>query len=543
MKNKNEIQPVTKENQPTPGYIALKERYEELEQRAAPYAELLDAIPEDIGLILDRYHKDFEATAKQAEERGETSPNLSAFLSTAEGIPEEYIEAFSSLEALLVEAESIDAELNNYAPEKTEEVAKKAAILEEAIDYHELTDEIFAGLNQEETYRKSVELLEDVSRVIAIRKLLNQPQAVPDFSHLELLEETLLQYEKEWQEHNLLRPSSSEAQAEPHAALPLKELFTNIRVKLNTAYRIFDRYEANRSGSRRRKIVLDATRTFDYMASSIKEGQDEPTIEDVVRENPFRVYNKQLVALLGERLAKEINELPANELEFDIQSEAYKELVEKARNIDADEVVKNMEVAGSFDSLPFAYGETELRSFLLKEIPPLALQAVKRVEFRTLTQGEAKEHNTAGIIKWSSDQSGFIIVISTDQVQEEYDYYKPRHGDTVARLDAMFSMERVIAHEFGHALHNELPIAILKQWDDKFADDGIHVTDYVARRYNNNHPHRYIEDFAESFAMYITSRGQLFDKSFQRLFFMKHILEKFKSPPSKPSQSAFDEYM
>src|SRR5690606_34354542 len=130
--------------------------------------------------------------------------------------------------------------------------------------------------------------------------------------------------------------------------------------------------------------------------------------------------NEPLSALVGARVMSEAAKLSANNFEMDTDTEAYKELVEQARSIDTNEALGNIEIAGSFDNLPFEYSEAELRFFLLRYIPPLALKTVKRIEFCPITDEDHAGHGgSAGLhIRYSGYST---IVISNEDPVETYE--------------------------------------------------------------------------------------------------------------------------
>ncbi len=529
--------PVEQEGRPIPGYAAVKEALDELEERATPTAEAIGSFyrsaPPDIQLIIDKLEEDYICAVNAARDEGKPQPDWYSAAAAIGGLPEEFIANIIALESFEAEAAILNDELQRHAPEKAREVAKKAASIEACFNYEKMAAEMFAGGDETDPSWEALRILDDIALVIAARELLSWTTELPEFYRLEHFEEILSCYEEDWYSRGLLELTPTNSHNSTSLHMPSRQWLA-MKKQAEKAYEVIEKYGyALRSRESKESIWR-----FGRLTDCLAEEQKMPDVEDVFTFHRGRVYNEQLARHVHEEAAKR---LPAHNFEMDIDSSAYETLVEKMRAIDANEALDNIEIVGSLDTLPFEYSKAELRSFLLKALPPLALKAVRRIVFRPMTEEENKEGRVAGLARRLQSLGGVEIIISNESIHRTYEYYQ-HHA--AAREIAKYDMEETIVHEFAHALENEIPVAALKYWEECTADM-VYVTDYVKDYFEQDHPHCYSEDFAESMALYVMSPGQLFDKSPLRYMAMDRILKDLrKAPPAQvDTGSLFDRYI
>lgn len=192
-----------------------------------------------------------------------------------------------------------------------------------------------------------------------------------------------------------------------------EEQITGIEGNIKDLYELRTKYK-KLDGIIRRKIqaVLG-------LAFQIKEcGEEVPTDLEELYTSAKVIYNDRLSAAVNCRLTQKLKELPADEFEADINSEAHARLIEHVKGTDVAEGLKRLEVSGSFENLPFDFNEEELKLFLLTSVPAAALASVKRIQFRPMTQEEGKEDTTLGLHTWSKELDGSEIIISDLKLRE-----------------------------------------------------------------------------------------------------------------------------
>lgn len=525
--------PQSQETLPKPEYAAIEASIEALEQEANLAWEAMnnayETAPDEARQSIDKFQEDFETATTQAVDNGEAQPTLSSFLETAEGLPDEYKTGAFGYESVVTKIESAETELEKYVPENALKVAEKAKKLEASLDYDKVVAEAFADddrtePSQEGVRLSSINLLYDVSKMIAVRKQLDSPTSL-DYNRLKSLEHSLAEYEQNWQERGLLREEADKSFEVSDITLTTEQI-TDIEAHINDVYSVRTKYKKFDN------TIRTKTQSVLALTSQIKESEEAPQNLDDIYMRSGVVYNEQLGTALNKRLTDKLNELPADEFEADIDSKGYAKLVEQARNIDVAEALKSIEVSGSFENLPFEYSEAELKLFLLTSVPETALASVKRIQFRPMTKEEDEEDTTLGLYKWSDELNGSEIIISDAKVKERYEHIQElmgdhENGEAMATLNAKSRMLRTITHEFGHALHEVLPVAALKRWEEQRATDPTNVTAYVKDRHDSNHHHRYMEDFADTMALFINQPEELIITSPVRFNAMRQIFEEY----------------
>ncbi len=515
-----------REDRSKPEYVLIEESIEALDQEARlaweTWSNAYEAAPDEAKQRIDKFREDFYIATTEAAEKGEAQPSLSSFLAAAEGLPEEYKTGALAYDSVATKIESAARELENHAPEKAIELAKKVKTLEASLDYDKVVTEAFADDGIE-----SINLLYDVCKVIAVRKLLDNPSSL-GYYQLKSVEQSLSEYKQNWRERGFLSEEAYKPTEAPAVTLSAKQL-AGIEAHINDAYSVrtkykkFDDLDDN---------IRSKTHAVLSLAHQIKEAEEVPQNLDDIFMRSGATYNEQLTSALNKRLVQKLSELPAAEFETEIDSEGYAKLVEQARAIDAVEALKNIEVSGSFEGLPFEYSEAELKLFLLASVPAAALAPVKRIQFRPMTKEEYEGDTTSGLHKWSEELNGSEIIISDAKIREYYEYIRELMGDhenaeTMATLSAKTECQALIIHEFGHALHEALPVAALKRWEEQRATDQTNVTAYVKHRHDSNHHYRYMEDFADTMALFINQPEKLIIISPVRFNAMRQIFEEF----------------
>lgn len=518
------------EAEPKPTYANIEGAIEALEEEANSTWETMNAAYEassdEVKQKIDQLEEDYGTAIQKAEDEGKERPSLASFLSAAEDIPEEFKTGMLAYEANTVKIEAAEKELEKYAPEKAVEVKQKAFELEASLDYDKVVAQSYADEDDTTPFEgsrlSSINLLYDVSRVIGVRKLLESGTPLT-YHQLKSIEHSLNTSATEYEEKGLVK-EQGEATVEAGSVLT-EEQITSLESHIKDVYELRMKYKKfDGTLQRKTQAVLSVTR-------QMKEHDDEvPTDLDELYTRAKIIYNDDLSAAVNRRLTQKLKELPASEFEADINSEAYSRLIEQARGTDIAETLKNLEVSGSLENLPFEFSEAELKLFLLTSVPAAVLASVKRIQFRSMTQEEDKEDNTLGLHKWSDELGGSEIIISDAKVRERYQDILELFGDDpnaeqYAQLSARNRMLQTITHEFGHELHEILPVAALKRWEEQRVTDPTNITAYVKSRHDSDHMHRYMEDFADTMALFINQPEILTVISPTRFNAMQQIFE------------------
>lgn len=518
------------EAEPKPAYAVIEASIEAMEEEVTSIWETMntayEASSDEVKQKIDQLEEDYGAEVQRAEEQGDERPSLANFLSTADDIPEEFKTGMLAYEASTVKIEAAEEELEKYAPEKAVEVRQKVAELEASLDYDKVVAQAYADEDDTTPFEgvrySSINLLYDVSRVVSVRKLLESDTPLT-YRRLKSVERSLEVSAAEYAEKGLMR-EQGKAVAETVPSLT-DEQITALEAHIKGVYDLRIKYKKFDG------TLLKKTQTVLNLTRQMKERDDEvPTDLDEIYTRAKIVFNDGLGAAVNLRLTQKLKELPADEFDADINSEAYTQLVEQARGTDLAEALKKLEISGSLENLPFEFSETELKLFLLTSVPAVVLASVKRIQFRSMTQDEDKEDNTLGLHKWSEELGGSEIIISDAKVRERYQDILELFGDDpnaeqYAQLSARNRMLQTITHEFGHELHEILPVAALKRWEEQRASDPTNITAYVKSRHDSDHMHRYMEDFADTMALFINQPEILTVISPTRFNAMQQIFE------------------
>lgn len=514
----------------SPAYETIEAAIEVMEQDAytswLAMQDAYDSSSQAEQQRIDELMEGFTALVDAAEEEGQKPPSLTVLFETVEGIPEQYKTSVLANEAITAKIEAAENELERYAPEKAAEIAQKAAKLEAGLDYDKTVAQAYVDVDDPTPFEgsrvSSINILYDVGKVVRVRKLLESNSPLT-FQQLKSVENSLKALASDFENKGLMREGGDVVDEETPMLTDdeLSSIEAHIEdvYQLRTKYKSFDRNIRNKVQG-----VLDLTR-------QMKDKDDDvpADLDGIFTQAKIR-HNEGLGLAMNRRLIQKLKELPADEIETDINSEAYAGLIEEARSVDSFAALQQLEISGSFEKLPFDLSESELKLFLLRSVPAAAIASVERISFRALTKEEDEEDNTRGLHVWSEELGGSEIIISDTKVHEHYQNILELFGDVpfakqYAQERAKERMFRSIVHEFGHELHEILPLASLKRWEDQRSTDQTNITPYVKDRHDSKHRHRYMEDFADTMTLFINQPEELMVISPTRFYAMRQIFE------------------
>lgn len=519
-----------------PGYAVVEKSIEALDQEANTAWLMAEAAytagTDEEKQRIDELQADYQSTIAVAANKGYDSPSLSSLLLANDGIPEGFTAGILAYEACNAQLIAAEGELETHASDKAADVKLLAEQLEARLDFDRIVTVAFSDEDEPKpdlpasgAHVSSINILYDASEIIGVRKLL-EGGVTPTYRQLRSIERKLHTRTSEFADKGLIRDESFEKE-EPtgivYTAEQAADIETYIREVDSTRIK-YKRFDGTIFGKIKR--VQNLTRL-------LRTDQPISTVDDVLHSSGV-ILNDGLREAISSRLAQGLSELPAEEFELDATSDAYTHLVEKARNIDVTEALDGIEVSGSLENLPFEYSEAELKKFLRETIPPIALASIKRIVFRPMTTDEDKDDTDLGLHRWSEELGGSEIVISDVKVREHYQEMLGMVGqkddvEAIARDAASRNMHITIAHECAHELHQVLPVAALKRWEDQRATDPTNVTAYVKEQHDTNHRHRYWEDFADSVGLF-TNRPEVLDIiSSTRFSALRQIYEEYMS--------------
>ncbi|HEV7453890.1 MAG TPA: hypothetical protein VGO07_01380 [Candidatus Saccharimonadales bacterium] len=216
------------------------------------------------------------------------------------------------------------------------------------------------------------------------------------------------------------------------------------------------------------------------------------------------VTNPLLASAIEKYIEKQLPDLPSYYVETGTDSKFYETYTTEARQIEAKPLVDALEITGSWQ-IPHMPDQSVIRGFIEKNIPPIAIQQVKKIEFRNLTNEEkelAQPFNPAGILKMS-DSGESTIVISVECTQEYVDSLAkqgvPPHLIEAKVKDCILYY---VAHEYAHAFHSLLPASALEHWENTIASDDVNITAYVQATQDLGKDRDHAERIADAVAMY-----------------------------------------
>jgi hypothetical protein len=261
----------------------------------------------------------------------------------------------------------------------------------------------------------------------------------------------------------------------------------------------------------------------------------EEQLRAVVLNRAYRPYHNEVPAYMAPMKSF----LPMHEWAVHLDDVERSALDRHLQSIDVKKEVERLAIRG-IELLPFHYDEAELREHLLR-IPGIAFEGVREIVFKKKTEEEHTQDSK--LEKWDGKsvvetghhyhdlrQNSAEIVIWVDQPEQIYDFRRDQHGDDVAKRFAIIEMEETIDHEFGHALHTKLPVHLLDEWEASAQAFDVDVSEYVRQKHGSNDTHYKMENFADTFALYINDPTQLDKKHFDA---MNNIYR--RTTPVKPA--------
>jgi hypothetical protein len=507
---------------PPPAFAALEMSIAYMQEVGA---QALASAHEAYERSSDEVRQEIDKIVALVREQPSTNENqtaqwsYAALLAGRDNIPLGIKTSMLALEEIQDEIEAAQQELEQYTPDKTASVWEKVLQIESQLDYDKVVDTILANNNEvvpEVRRQLSMDLLFNVGSFIRARRQLEE--GLPfTYQQLQSLERTVLIYEEEWGARGLLEGKREQAN-DPDVSFTIEDI-VGIDTRIRDTYDLYRKYKGtNDTIEAQVQTVLNLTRYAEVLYDDL----------GCSPEGRYPNGDDGLGAAIIRRLVQTLGELPANDFELDLNSETYKRMVEQIRSVDLARAVNNLIIKGNLDALPFEFSEEDLRVFLYTSVPAAAIASVKKLEFRPLTATENKEGKTLGFNRWSEELGGPEIVISDVQIREHYQAALECLGSIEeAKEQAYISMLETIVHEFGHELLKLLPLGALKYWDEQCSKDPTRVTAYVKKQFDRVHPHRFMDDFTETNALFITQPETLSIISLPRFRAMERILDEF----------------
>ncbi len=510
-----------------PAYIEVEARKEELEgQFFATDDSMRDIrdkanseIQTRIDDLDDRYHNAFEEVNEQATEK----LDLETLIDQHPDIPIEYIDQLRTLDRLRVALEASDTELEKYAPERLAVVLAKAKDLEARIDYDAFV--AIASKRLDDTKAQFTFRLEpdkaffDMCQVTSIRYLVEQHPDSLNYGTLRSMDLDLESLRQKYTEMGIIRDAPVEVTPVP--TYP-EDFVLSVRNKLEQAHILNIRYRSSKT-----RYSNNRLQELGELIQVLNAKPDEPTsYSDVISRAPL-LLNERYAQALKKALADRYEELNPIEFSFDKNTDAYRQEVARMREINPLEAVSNMELVGLDGQLPAGLTRAHIISQMLFSIPPVALERLKKFSIRPMTLEENKEDTTLGFCNLYGLQ-GYEIVISDQKITEDINYNTALMGDReLAEFAAREKALYTVTHELAHAFHDALPLAAVQEWHTVATANPTHVTPYVKSMYKQEHSHRYMEDFAESVALFITKPYELKESSPERYECLQRLYTEF----------------
>lgn len=485
--------------------------------------------------VMSEFESVFEAAILHAEVHDEPEPQVSSFILGFKGLPETYKE-------IALEYDSASSQLNatkeKYKPEKVAIAVEKLKMLDARLDGDAVVAAAFevddlTEITEIEAKRRSFNVLYEIGRELnSIEHLRQKLGSLGDltFDRVEAIGHALERYEQKWHARGILQEVDKVVD-EKELAERFPEHMVGVRDRIDRVAKLRGRYRGiyNYDEWVKEQAVGDFITEIEKVNDALEEDHSAPA--DILCRGA-------LGAALAKRLEQKVKELPADDY-APVDSKHYVELAERARSLDVGEVVANLEVAGSFEDLPFEYSERDVRFFLATSMPASAVSAIRRITFRPIDpeKDRVKENeNTLGFHYWSRDGES-EIVISPAKISENYQKVRElllkeggADAEELAIELARTEMEYGLSHECAHVLHRTLPIAALERWTQLTAADQTKITQYVAMRYTTKDEGRYMEDFADTAALFACQPHELSVTSPVRFEAMKQIYQEFMQP-------------
>jgi|GEM_PF-3205222 len=463
----------------------------------------------DQDAIIDAFYDRYDQAVQTAHEQG--TPVAIPSSADVPGVPDALPVAMAAYADIQERVAGLRGKMETHVPEKAADLAAQAADVERRIDYRKVVAEAFAQDDMparvgEDRHFNFAEL-HLASKVIHIRQALEGGSAA-DYQDLVYAENALDDATRKCTEAGLFVDADTKTAPDTQEAYT-PEQATEIIQRIELYDRIRENYK--NTGSATNLPVREQITRIRHTAHAISDVSGPKETIDATLRSADTASNEALRTALTERLKSLVGELPND---FDERgSDAFNAFVEQARHIAAADaldrtVITNIEEGQN--SLPFAFSEAELRNLLIDNVPALAIDEVKRLEFRTFTQEEDASPDTIGKCLPDEATGGKKVIISDVRFRKYYEDEKQALADVGivddleerALLTTKERLKQTIVHEYSHALHAVLPAAVLAEWEAAIADDPTHVTNYVKDRHEDGEFGAEAEDFCDSAATF-----------------------------------------
>lgn len=515
---------------PLPPYLLAEQQLADLETaQESLYREaiaLRDALGPEETERFDQADKNYDKIYEDANEKGQEPPAYIDFLEQEMGSEQPAIIKLRAAEAYDSAIGRAEAMLEAHAAEKADAVWKQAKVLEAAADYKAI-----AAKFEVNGYAYGKEL-QQLSFVSGVRRLLNADAPVT-YHQLLSMQRELEYIDRSWEEDGL-KVTVEDSKQNPYTELLNQEPYdisASLTVVEDTITKALD--IRKKFGSNIHKTARLQWQTQGIM-QDLRSIQTLSSTKEVSADSLFLSRERTINAPLQHALLQAINSrltaLPPEDFEGDPTSDAYTAIANSARNIDSAEALAAVEISGDLSELPVEITEEEIRSFIAETVPPIAIERVKKIAFREMTDKENPDGKKMGHNSLNMQTNTSEIVINSKVIHELFNSYvtsnKVESGDVAADM-AKDDIKEVLLHEFGHSLHDTLPYAALRIWDMAASSDTTNVTGYVKNMHDEDHGHRHMEDFADSLALFGTRSHVLGVVSNPRLIALQAIYMDF----------------
>jgi hypothetical protein len=513
--------------------------YEALEEEAAHLRHQYNAINQERNdvygesdpvtqAIIDEADNRYDALRAEAIATHQVPPNYTSFLSD-KNVPEAYKAFAPALDKLLPQLDEKEAELATHAPEKADAVGTKAAKLEASLDYNkavQLMNNGYGGLRDQ------------IYKIIGARMLLTENRNQLSYGELQTIDDHLNMFAETLESHNLLgepREIITEANDLDTQRVTAAQEIQHTSEITSRAVELVTRYKdenpvTTRKSTELQNAVLRANNLLKDLDSATRVNT---TYQELYDYSLTPYMNPALETALLQYALEDVRGKFDEQFDLSTDSETYLSFVENARSIDVDRVLDALEIREGYDTLPIEFNKDIIRAFVKEVVPPIALEAVKRIEIRPLTREEDEKDTTFGFCDHDNEIGGLKIVISSEAIKKEYDHQLvrarllPGGPDQLASKGTLAAVKHVLAHEYAHAFHQKAPLAALDKWERRCNQDPTMITAYVKRMFNSNHPHKFAEDFADSLGIFSTRPERLTITSSARFDGMSELYNDF----------------
>lgn len=562
-----EHNPVEAEAQPSDRLaelVILEERYAALPAALEEQMVRLEEI--EAGLPLQVRDHITAATADYGNQEVLEAP-LYQYLADQPNVPSEFTDALEDLFQLEQQQADTEHELAGYAAEKREQISAEAETLAARINYDAAADKLLQLLGKQAKAEQSILSSLSTGKGMDMRRLpkkerphlRGKPELTTDDIRVALnvvvgIDRFLehdgsdLTYAELCHVKQILdaRAASLEGAGflfdEPvghlavEADLPETDEYRStlaetemIRFGTNLyqARTLLMRYglkpdnwgELSDSGS----VVARTEQVFEWK-------QDRPHSLERLQTASGLISDDRVTAALQLNLQRLLKSIPPERLELSTNSEVYKEATKCAREIDVEQALEKLDVSG-LEGLPFAIDEAELKAYIGRYVPPIAIADVTKFEVRDLTEEEeSSDIHAASYIPGSKHGEGIVVVsrkylqrIYDSATKKEYQYLNKEELERMVAEELRLTFFEFTLHEYGHALHYNVDAAAMKRWEEDIDADDTAVTPYVTKSRQEDETTGRREDFAETCRYFIARPGELMIGSQDRLSAMTEL--------------------